>query len=97
MSDLRSYDFELVYQCIESIDRETKYWSRINLKNLTLTQFVVQVKKEIAEGMFQLASAAILRMDNRSTQHDLMWAYRALHAEIEAHEQRRIVQEIGRQ
>lgn len=89
MTEEHDLEFSIIYECISTLEREAKYWSRINLRSEILKPSVAMAKRLIAEEVYKLAAAAATRIQQKSATENLWWSYRALIMEIKANERRR--------
>lgn len=97
MAGERNRQEEIVFQCTEHFEREKRYWSRLVEKNIILTLTVIEAKEHLVEALYQTASGAALKSSNRTVQENLLWDYREVILNIEAHKERRIIHERTKQ
>lgn len=93
MASDRSLEKTIIYECIGALERETKYWSRINVKGIILNENVALAKTLIAEEIYKLAGAAATKIQQRMATEELLWSYREVQLEIASHEERRRAKE----
>ncbi|KXJ77407.1 hypothetical protein RP20_CCG007633 [Aedes albopictus] len=87
MTDCNSLDFTIAYQCIEVLERDYYYWTRLECKGSYITGEVSQAKELILEQIYNLAAGAALRTHSACVWEELQYWYRELKKVIAKHRQ----------